>query len=343
VLRKGLVLIKNAQKEIDVVTSSSEFIQILSDFTETLKASIRKGHRVRIVVEMPESLGALLGIATPMLEGLKFRRGSIEVKYTEQSSGHYVIADHKQAMISTSTEARLAEGQYLWTDESNLVGLMQINFEETWNSSVKAESIQTNRVSEKVLHFVEGLKPRDHVIFVYQSPEAKHNVLFNYLKLGLENGESAAYVASEETPEEIRDAMKRFGIRTEKYEKTGALHVLGYKDIYIVDGKFNLEAIMSKWKELHNEALEKGFKGFRVTGEMSCFFEHDMVEQLVEYERSLHRVLELPMMAICAYNAKALAKAKNPIDLYTELVRAHGAVLFSGVDDKLGKIEIRQA
>jgi len=64
---------------------------------------------------------------------------------------------------------------------------------------------------------------------------------------------------------------------------------------------------------------------------------------LVEYERSLHRVLELPMTAICAYNAQMLAKARNPINLYTELVRAHGAVLFAGVDDQLGKIEIRKA
>jgi len=100
---------------------------------------------------------------------------------------------------------------------------------------------------------------------------------------------------------------------------------------------------MDRWSKLHDEAVARGFKGLRVTGEMCCFLEHNLVEELVEYERSLHRVLELPMTAICAYNAKMLAKAKNPINLYTELVRAHAAVLFAGVDDELGKMEIRKA
>ncbi len=59
---------------------------------------------------------------------------------------------------------------------------------------------------------------------------------------------------------------------------------------------------------------------------MSCFFDHHLIEDLVEYEK-YYQVsrFELPMAAICAYNANDLAKARNPIDLHTELVRAHGA------------------
>jgi hypothetical protein len=36
---------------------------------------------------------------------------------------------------------------------------------------------------------------------------------------------------------------------------------------------------------------------------MACFFENQMVKELVEYEQSLDRVLELPMAAICAYDS----------------------------------------
>lgn len=46
------------------------------------------------------------------------------------------------------------------------------------------------------------------------------------------------------------------------------------------------------------------------------------------------------MIAICAYNAEDLSRAFNPINLYNELIKAHGSVLFSGIDNKLGKIEI---
>jgi sugar-specific transcriptional regulator TrmB len=343
ILGRGLNMIKRAQKEVNMITSLDELMQLLTDHAPYFKAPLRRGIGIKVILGMPESFEPISRILEPKLQEFTSRKGPFEVKYSSQPSGHYLITDYKEAMVATSTEGRLAENPYLWTDDKNMVELMQVNFEELWNTSVNAETIQTNSVSEKVTHFVEELKPRDHVIFVYQSQEAKHNVLFQYLKAGLDNGEAAAYVASEETPSQIREAMKRSGLNVEKYEKAGALSVIGCNDIYIINGRFDIKTTMDQWSRLSSVARSKGFEVLRVTGEMSCFFEHGLIEQLVEYERSLHRVLELPMMAICAYNGKMLAKAKNPIDLYTELVRAHGAVLFAGVDDKLGKIEIRKA
>jgi len=342
-LKKGLNMIKKAQKEVDLTTSADELTQLLTDHASFFKTALRKGAGFRVILGMPESFEPFLRILIPKLRELASQKSSFEIKYSTQPSGHYLIVDYKEVMIATSTEGHLAENPYLWTDDENVVGLMQVNFEDVWNISVKANALQTNSVNEKVTHFVEELKPRDHVIFVYQSQEAKHSVLFHYLKAGLKNGEAAAYVASEETPDQIREAMKRFGINVEKHERAGTLNIIEYTDIYIINGRFDIKTTMSKWNKLHDEAVSKGLKGLRVTGEMSCFFEHNLVEQLVEYERSLHRVLELPMTAICAYQGQMLAKAKNPINLYTELVRAHGAVLFAGVDDELGKIEIRKA
>jgi sugar-specific transcriptional regulator TrmB len=343
ILSKGLNMIKKAQKEVNMTTSADELMQLLTDHASFFKTPLRRGTVIKVILGMPESFEPISRILKPKLQEFTSRKGSFEIKYLSQPSGHYLIADYEEAMVATSTEGRLAENPYLWTDDDNLVELMQTNFEESWNTSINASAVQTNSVSDKVSHFVGELKPRDHIIFVYQSQEAKHSVLFSYLKAGLEKGEAAAYVASEETPSQIREAMKQFGINVEECEKTNALKILGYTDIYLINGKFDIKTIMSKWSKLHDEAVVRGFKGLRVTGEMSCFFEHNLVEQLVAYERSLHRVLELPIMAICAYNAKMLAKARNPINLYTEIVRAHGAVLFAGVDDELGKIEIREA
>jgi len=343
ILNKGLTMIKKAQKEINIITSTNELMQLLADHANFLKAPLRRGTPIRVVLDMPESFEPLLRTLKPKLQAFTSQKGSFKIKYSSECLSHYLITDFKEAMVATSTEGRLAENPYLWTNDESMVGLMQTNFEEIWQASVNAAAIQTNSVSEKVTHFVEELKPRDHVIFVYQSQEAKHNVLFHYLKAGLDNGDGAAYVASEETQSQIKEAMKRFGIDVEKYEKTNALKILEYTDIYIIHGKFDIKTTMDKWSRLHNEALARGLKGLRVTAEMSCFFRHNLIEQLVEYERSLHRVLELPMTAICAYNAEMLAKAKNPINLYTELVRAHAAVLFAGVDNQLGKMEIRKA
>ena len=98
---------------------------------------------------------------------------------------------------------------------------------------------------------MEELRPTDHLIFVYESDEAKHTVLFNYLKVGLDNGEAGVYVASDEKPNHIRAAMSRFGIPVEKYEETGALQILGYQGFYIIDGQFSPTTTLQKWKTLY--------------------------------------------------------------------------------------------
>jgi hypothetical protein len=47
------------------------------------------------------------------------------------------------------------------------------------------------------------------------------------------------------------------------------------------------------------------------------------------------------MIAVCAYNAKMLNKSKDPINIFNELSRAHGTTLFTGLDNRLGRMEIR--
>ena len=135
--------------------------------------------------------------------------------------------------------------------------------------------------------------------------------------------------------------MIEFGMDVKTYEKSGALHILPYTEMYIKDGIFDLDFVMDTWSKWYDEAIAKGFNGMRATGEMSCFIEHDMLDDLIDYEHALHTVLDIPMTAICAYNADKLTNVNNPVDVYSELVKAHGKVLFAGKDSSIGKIEVR--
>ena len=216
------------------------------------------------------------------------------------------------------------------------------NSESIWRTSAKIDTVESEDVTEKLMRFLKGLRPTNHLLFLYRSSEAKYNVLCNYLKVGLENGEAAVYIATEKNIGQIGDAMKRFGIEVEKDRKRGALRILGYNEFYIMKGEFSVPTTIGLIKKLYNEALNKGFKGLRVFGEMACFFEHNLIQELIEYERALHRVLDIPIIGICAYNTNILTKANNPVDLYNELLKAHGTVLFTGLDNRLGRIEIRQ-
>jgi len=338
IVARMLRMVKSAEKEIDVVFSRSQIMQFLHIFSDQFKRNMRKGVKIRVVSELPDYEDSL----PRLIEEKVSPSNSLDLKYSDLPSSHYMIADFKEALISTTTEGNLAEHPCLWTNSDSLVGVFHGYFENLWHKSTSWKAIETAAVPEKVIRFMEQLRPTNHLIFVYDSPEAKYNVLFNYLKVGFNNGEAAVYVASDENPSRIREAMKQFGIPVEEYEKTGALHILGHEDIYILDGKFSTTTIINLWNKLYKEALKQGFKGLRVTGEVACFFKHNLIRELIEYEKALHTVLDIPMVAICAYNASQINKSKDPANLYGELARTHGTVLFTGLDNKLGRMEIRK-
>jgi hypothetical protein len=130
--------------------------------------------------------------------------------------------------------------------------------------------------------------------------------------------------------------MKEFGLDTSVDEKSGGLRVVDYREWYIVDGKFDIGKTLSLWEGSLQEALAKGFKGLRVTGEMSCFFRNHMLNELVIYERALHRELTVPIEAICAYDDTVVLKGAEDNDylrIYLDLITAHGTILFVGPQD----------
>jgi len=180
---------------------------------------------------------------------------------------------------------------------------------------------------KEILALVKNLRVKDHVAFFYSTVEEKHEILFTYLKTGLEKGEAGAYVASEETPEQIKRAMNNFGMKVERYEGEGALRIIDYRDWYIIDGKFKALKIVNLWKNLIERSEANGFKALRVTGEMACFFKEKLVKELLEYELSLHRVLDLPMAAICAFNRGTIMKEGllDATRIMFDLLKSHGA------------------
>jgi len=337
-MSRMLTMIKEAEREIDIVFSRAQIMQLIYTFAEQLKITINKGVRIRIISDVPEYEDSLPRVIEEHISPGNY----VDLRYTDLITSHYMLVDFAEALISTATEGNMAENPCIWTNSGSLVGVFQGDFENLWHNSTSWRSIETTAVPQKVINYMEQLRPTNHLIFVYNSPEAKYNVLFNYLKVGLEKDEAGVYVAAEESPKQIREAMKQFGISVKKYEKTGALHICRYEDIYIKDGEFSMATTMNSWNKIYNTALKNGFKGLRVTGETSWFFKRELIPQLIEYEKSLHRVMDIPMIAICAYNINMLNKCKNPLNVYTELARAHGTVLITGLDKQLGRMEIRK-
>jgi len=338
ITNRMLVMMKKAEREIDIVFSRAQIVQFIYGFTEQLKETIRKGVKVRIISDVPDYEDSLPRVIEEQISPGNY----VDLRYTDLLTSNYMLVDFAEAVISTVAEGNMAEKPCIWTNSDSLVGVFHTDFENLWHRAISWRTIETIAVPEKLIDYMEQLRPTNHLTLIYGSSEAKYNVLFTYLKVGLEKGEAAVYVSSEESPNQIRKAMKRFGIDVRKYEKASALNISKYKDIYIKNGKFDIPTTIDSWNRLYNTALEKGFKGLRVAGETAWFFNRELIPELIEYEKSLHRVMDVPMIAICACNANMLNRSKDPVGVYNELAKAHGTVLFSGIDKKLGRMEIRE-
>ncbi|MDH5439943.1 MAG: MEDS domain-containing protein [Candidatus Bathyarchaeota archaeon] len=183
-------------------------------------------------------------------------------------------------------------------------------------------------VTQEVVHFVNSMKAKDHVILFYDTLKEKHNVLFNFLSASLSNGKGAVYVCFEESPEEIRNAMKLFGIDVRKNEEEGNLIISNYDEVYIENGQADCLKILAIWKEIYERFRKRGL-GLSAVGEMSCFFIHNKVRELLRYEYALHRFLDLSRDGICAYNVNTIVET-GYTEIMMPLVRAHGWAIFTG-------------
>lgn len=183
-------------------------------------------------------------------------------------------------------------------------------------------------ISDEVIDFARNMKPTDHVILFYDTLENKRKILFSFLADGLEKGKGAVYICSEETPEQIRNGMKGFSIDVEKNEKEGRLVVSNYDEWYIENEQAEFIRILAIWKERCDKFAKNGL-GLRGTGEMACFFTHNKVRELMRYEYALHRILDIPAEAICAYNIQTIVNT-GYTEVIMPLVRAHGWAIFTG-------------
>ena len=188
-------------------------------------------------------------------------------------------------------------------------------------------------LAENVHNFLKGIEPYQHVGLFYDSQDAKHSILFEYLSEGLNDGKGIVYVSYMESKDEIRHQMASFGIDVEPNEKAGNIILTTSEEWYMPDGKVEPLRIINQWNDLHSHFREKGL-GMRVTGEVSGFFENNKVRDLLRYEYALHKVLNIPMDAICSYNVNTIVE-RGYSEMIMPLVRAHGMAIFTAKGDQM--------
>jgi DNA-binding response OmpR family regulator len=155
-----------------------------------------------------------------------------------------------------------------------------------------------------------GLK--DHVLASYQSSTDEIQDAVQFLKNGIKNNECVMIVARRDSGlDEISEAFTVNGIDAGKLMSNNSLLLVDNKEWYIPDEKVDKHRIIDQWNDLVNRSLVSGKKGLRAFCMMDTFFEHNFVEELVDYEHELPLRFDNPFLAICAYKQSDLDKLSN--------------------------------
>ncbi|MBF5046481.1 histidine kinase [Aggregicoccus sp. 17bor-14] len=167
---------------------------------------------------------------------------------------------------------------------------------------------------------VEAMKHGEHYCLVYETPEEQWAAVVPFLTAGLARNEACAYITDEHSIDEVRHALQAHGVEVERHVARGALVFLSKREAYLREGSFNPPGMISFLGDTVREAAERGFSGFRVTGEMTWALGRECgCEDLVEYEALLNDFFPgQPALAICQYNRRRFGA-----DLIRDVLRTH--------------------
>lgn len=156
------------------------------------------------------------------------------------------------------------------------------------------------------LGFVDSLLPRGtHICQIYTDDRERDEALLHFLLSGLEYQEKNACFSEKVSPATVESFMHRHS-RDHRHDlESSALTLSRTSDIYFQDGIFVPERMLDLLKDFYQQALDQGFLGSRVIGEMSPAIQHiPGGSRLLEYEaRVTLLVQEYPVTSVCQYHA----------------------------------------
>lgn len=166
----------------------------------------------------------------------------------------------------------------------------------------------------------------DHVAFFFKTNEERLALAIPYIVNGLRNRERCVYIADENTVPDILNEFRQAGVDIGEATAVGALSVVTKHDAYLRHGMFEPERMIADLDRDVRLALQTGFSGLRVTGEMSWALDlPTAMGHLCIYEQELCSRWPAQLGGLCQYNETLF-----PADLVQRMAACHCMVVRDG-------------
>ena len=167
----------------------------------------------------------------------------------------------------------------------------------------------------------------DHICLIYKDEIEQMSAVIPYLKLGLARNEFCAYIVDDRTVEEVKSFLAIGGIDVEAEISRGALSFASKRETYFLHGGFRPVDMLNYLKDALQTATDKGFTGFRITGEMTWALGKERgCSRVIEFESLLNDFYPgSKSVSLCQYNSE-----KFDSEILRDAIRTHPIAIIDG-------------
>lgn len=152
--------LQKSQVNVDVVTTQIRFSSAIKEFFSEYKKALVRGVKIRIVTEdhLPDEA------VMKMVQKLS-KRPVFQVRWLLSSSLEAImtIVDKKEAYVTLSATADLAESPALWSNNNCIIAVLQNYFEDKWNRSVSNNTNETLKEYRFIRDQVQNIPQKNSV------------------------------------------------------------------------------------------------------------------------------------------------------------------------------------
>jgi KaiC/GvpD/RAD55 family RecA-like ATPase len=108
-----------------------------------------------------------------------------------------------------------------------------------------------------------------HLCLIYENRKQQLTAVLPFIKHGLESQQKCLYIADEHTVSQVGEALASFGMEVSALCALGQLNILTSRETYCQEGYFDPDRMIALLREATDTALQEGYAGLRITGEMT--------------------------------------------------------------------------
>jgi hypothetical protein len=166
-----------------------------------------------------------------------------------------------------------------------------------------------------------------HACAFFHTKDEEYQIVLPFVKDGLDTGDKNYQFVDKGLRAERLARLKESGIDTAAAEQSGLLEMLPWEEVYLRDGRFDQDAMLTLLEDVFSTAKQQGFGLTRLWANMGWALEDfPGVHDIVEYESRLNHILpKYDQVTVCTYDVTKFSAA-----VMMDILRTHPQVIIGG-------------